>query len=191
MLGCVYLGWVAYTSYAGGRYEGFGGAGLREANAFALQLVTGAVVAGSLFLAGSSRVRAAVVAGAPLIVNGVVTTISRSGFLAAAVAGSLFNLMAPAKYRSRVRLMSVLAIILVALLTNPVYWARISTIKELGAEVEGVETGSSRLLLIRTQWTMFEGRPLGCGHMCTTVLSPSYLEEKYLSGERAPRTIRS
>ena len=184
--GCFYLGWLAFTSYSGGRLDGVGGPGINEANAAALQMVTGILVAGSLFLAGNLRSRAVLLALIPIMVNGLVATISRSGFLAAAVGGVVYNLLTPARYRRSVRLLSVLALVLFAALTNDVYWDRIGTIKHAGEQVEGVDTGGGRLEIIEAQWRMFAARPLGCGHMCTGVLSPSYIEEKFLTnGARA------
>lgn len=180
--GCFYLGWLAHTSYAGGRLDGVGGPGINEANAAALQMVTGTLVAGSLFLAGRLRARIALLFMIPFMVNGLITTISRSGFLAAGGGGVFYNLFTPSRYRRLVTVLSVLALVLFGMLTNEVYWERIGTIKYKGEDVEGVDTGGGRLEIIQAQWRMFEGRPLGCGHMCTTVLSPSYIEERFLSG---------
>jgi hypothetical protein len=184
--GCFYLGWLAFTAYSGGRLDGVGGPGINEANAAALQMVTGILVAGSLFLAANWRIRAVLIFMIPIMVNGLVTTISRSGFLAAAVGGVIYNLFTPSRYRPAVRVLSVLALVLFAAVTNDIYWERIGTIKHKGEQVEGVDTGGGRLEIIAAQWRMFEGRPFGCGHMCTSVLSPSYIEERFLSqGGRA------
>lgn len=180
-LGCAYLGYIAYTSYGGGRFEGFGGPGLGEANAAALVLVTGMAVAGSLFLTGGWRAKAGVVGIAPLIVNALVTTISRSGFLAMAVAGIVFNWLVPPKFKTPVRVLSVLALVLLAMLTNDVYWGRMETIKYGGETVEGVDTGAGRLATIEAQLRMATSRPLGCGHQCTTYLSYTYLDPKFHS----------
>jgi O-antigen ligase len=186
VLGCFYLGWIALNSYTGGRFESFGGAGISEANAAALQIVTGTIVAGCLFLAGSIKERVALFGLIPIIVNGLVTTVSRSGFLAIATGGLVFNYFAPLRTKKQVRLLSVLAVVLFLLVTGPGYWNRIETIKFRGEEVEGVDTGSKRLEIIRQQWKMFRRYPLGCGHMCTTYLSPAYLPESQLSqGGRA------
>jgi len=182
VVGCFYLGWLAYSTYAGGRLDGVGGPGINEANAAGLQMVTGILVAGSLFLAGKLRTRSALLLMIPIMVNGLVTTISRSGFLAAGVGGLFYNFFTPARYRRVVGVLSVLALLLFGMLTNDSYWDRISTIKYKGEDVEGVDTGGGRLEILQAQWRMFEGRPLGCGHMCTTVLSPSYIEERFLSG---------
>lgn len=180
--GCFYLGWLAFTSYAGGRLDGVGGPGIDEANAAALQMVTGIFVAAALFLSGRIKSRAALLAMIPIMVNGLVTTISRSGFLAAGAGGLAFNLLAPKRYRRAVGVLSVLALALFLMLTNDIYWQRISTIKYQGAEVEGVDTGGGRLQVIGAQWKMSKAHPFGCGHMCTTVLSPRYVPERYLTG---------
>lgn len=186
VFGCVYLGWVAFTSYRGGRFEDFGGPGLSEANAGALQLVTGILIAGTLFLASNARARLTLLAAIPLVVNAMVATISRSGFLSAAAGGLVYNLYTPPKHRLSVRILSVLAVVLFALLTNPMYWARMSTMKYKGEDVEGIDTGGGRLDIVFAQWRMFKAHPFGCGHMCTTVLSPSYLDASHLSeGARA------
>jgi uncharacterized BrkB/YihY/UPF0761 family membrane protein len=68
------------------------------------------------------------------------------------------------------------------MLTNAIYWERIGTIKHKGEDVEGVDTGGGRLEIISAQVTMAKSHPLGCGHMCTTVLSPSYIEDRFLTG---------
>lgn len=177
--GCFYLGWLAFTSYVGGRLDGVGGPGINEANAAALQMVTGVLVAGSLLLAGRPWAKAGLLAMIPFMVNGLIATISRSGFLAAAAGGIVYNLFTPAKYRRSVQMLSVLALIMFGLLTNDMYWQRISTIKLKGQDIAGVDTGGGRLEIIQAQWRMAKGRPLGCGHMCTTVLSLSYIDERF------------
>jgi O-antigen ligase len=184
--GCFYFGWIAFTSYAGGRFEGFTGSGFGEANVAALVLATGSFVAAALFLAGRWRQRAAIVGIIPFIVNGIVTTISRSGFLSTAIGGIAFNVFTPKRYRVKVAVLSLLGLALFFMLTNPIYWARIGTIKYQGEQVEGVDTGAGRLVIIETQWQMFKGHPFGCGHMCTSALSPSYMDPEMLSaGGRA------
>ncbi len=186
VLGCFYLGWIAFTTYKGGRFEDFGGPGIGEANAAALQLATGVFVAGSLFLAGGRPVKAGLLGVIPFIVNGLITTISRSGFLAAGIGGVIYNLFTPGRFQKRVRILSVLAAALFMLLTNETYWNRVETVKYRGERIEGVDTGAGRLVIIEKQWLMFSQRPLGCGHMCTTVLSPSYMDASMLSrGGRA------
>lgn len=179
--GTFYLGWVAFTSYSGGRFEDFGGAGLSEANSAALAIVTGIFVGSALFLAGSVRARVVLLAMMPFIVNALVATISRSGFLALGFGGLAFNWLTPRKLGSLVRALSVLAVVMFLMLTGPAYWKRMHSIEEAGQNIEGVNTGEDRLAIMRAQWRMFVRYPFGCGATCTAVLSPEYLSERYLA----------
>jgi O-antigen ligase len=176
-----YFGWIAFTSYDGGRFESFGGAGLGEANAGALAIVTGLFAGSSLFLAGSLRERIVLFLIMPFLMNGLVTTISRSGFLALAVGGLIFNYFTPKKFRKPVRVLSVLAVVLFAVVAGPAYWERMQSLKHAGENIEGMDTGGGRLEIIQAQFRMFKDHPLGCGAMCTAVLSPNYMEASLLT----------
>ncbi|MDW8259294.1 MAG: O-antigen ligase family protein [Gammaproteobacteria bacterium] len=186
VVGCFYLGWLAFTSYTGGRLDGVGGPGIDDANSGALQMVTGVFAASSLFLAGSYKARTILLMMIPFMVNGLIATISRTGFLAVLVGGLAYNLLTPKKYRVRVFVLSILAATLFGLLANNLYWERMGTIRYRGEDLPGIDTGGGRLEIMRAQFEMFQLYPFGCGHMCTTVLSPQYLEDRFLSrGYRA------
>ena len=186
--GCFYFGWLAYTLFEGGRFEQFGGAGVKDANEAALTIGTGALVLGSLMLWVKWREKTILVGMAPFIVNAIVATVSRSGFLALVMGGLTFNFLTPPKYRKWVVSMSILAGVLLLMLTTQEYWSRVETITYRGQEVEGVDTGAGRLEIIAGQFQMFRAHPLGCGHACTAILSPQYLSGEHLtdaSGVRA------
>lgn len=188
VLGCTYIAWIAFTQQDGGRFDDFGGSGIGDANSGALTIVTGILAAASLFLAGSNRAKLAVIAIMPVLVNAIVATISRSGFLAFGTAGLVFNLFAPKRYSKWVRILSVLGLVLFLMLTNPVYWARIQSLEYRGEQVAGVDTGAKRLVLVQAQLKMFHAHPFGCGSRCTDALSPDYLDEKQLSGSTQMRS---
>ena len=191
VLGCFYFGWIVFSGHSGGRFEGFGGPGLDDANAGGLVLATGVLTGAGLFLAGRFRDKAAVTLLMPIILNGLVATASRSGFLAIVIGGAVFNLFTPSRYRGRVLGLSALGLVLMLLVTNPEFWLRIASIKYAGAEVENVDTGGGRLEIMQAQWRMFKGHPLGCGHRCTALLSASYLDDKYLTGVEGERARSS
>jgi O-antigen ligase len=180
IVGCFYFGWLAYTQYSGGRFEGFGGAGVKDANEAALTIGTAALAMGSLLLWEKMGRKVALVGMAPFLVNAIVATVSRSGFLAISFGGLIFNLLSPPKYRKWVVSMSALALVLMLMLTTESYWQRIETIAYKGQQVEGVDTGGDRLEMMQAQLRMFRDHPLGCGHQCTTLLSPSYVSSEYL-----------
>lgn len=187
VLGCVYMGWVAYGLHHGGRFEGFGLGSVGDANTGALQLATGFLAAGSLFLSADWRVKAVLLPAMGLIANGLIATESRGGFLALAVAGVVFIILTPKLYRKRVLVASFIASICFFLLTNANYWTRVQTIEDAGAKVQGLDTGHARLVVLQAQWRMLKEHPFGCGHACTEILSPEFVPSEYLSvtGTRA------
>ena len=184
VLGCFYFGWLVYTTYTGGRFDDFGGAGLKDANEVALTMGTAALAVGSLLLTARWPGRLTGVAVAPFIVNGLVATISRSAFLALVVGGAVYNWLTPARWRKWVFSLSALAVVLLLMLTTESYWSRIQTIAMGGQVVEGVDTGMDRIAQWQGQLRMFRDHLLGCGHHCTTILSPSYFDSSILD-ERA------
>jgi len=183
VLGCFYLSWIAFAQYEGGRFEEFGHGTIGEANVGALLLVTGTFIASALFLVAGTLERAVLLLCFPFLLNGLVTTISRSGFLAMLVGGVAFNLLGHFRHQGRIRLFSVLAVVLFLSLAGPTYWERINSITYVGEDVEGVDTGSGRLDIIKGQWQMFLDHPFGCGHRCTVTLSPRYFEAIRLTRE--------
>lgn len=188
VLGCFYFGWLVYTGYSGGRFEDFGGAGLKDANEVALTMGTAALAIGSLLLASRWQGRLAAFGVAPFIVNGLVATISRSAFLALVIGGVAYNWFAPVRWRKWVLGLSALGAVLLVLLTTEAYWERIQTIAMKGERVEGVDTGADRLAQWQGQLRMYRDHPLGCGHHCTTILSPSYFDEWVLSEQAGVRS---
>jgi O-antigen ligase len=189
--GCFYLGIIVFTKYIGGRFEGFASPGVSEANVGALLIVTGIITTFVLFLSGRLFEKAVAIGFMPFTLNALVATISRSGFLALGIAGIIFNVFAPKKNIRVVRIFSITGLALLLLLANPVFWDRIGTILFAGEEIEGVDTGSSRLVLAQAQFEMFSDHPLGCGHRCTAVLSPAFLDDRYLTGPEGNRARSS
>ncbi len=187
ILGCTYLGWVADTEYDGGRFESFGGSDINEANAGALQMVSALFIGASIFLTAKLKEKVLITLCMPFVANALILTSSRSAFLAAAVGGLTFNLCTQKNHRWLIRALSILAVLGFFALTNQAFWDRMNTLKAVGEQVEGVDTGSSRLVIAKAQLDMFKSHPFGCGHRCTAVLSPQYLDDKYLTGTKDNR----
>ena len=181
VLGCVYMGWMAYAFNRGGRFEGFGLGSVEDANTGALVLVTGIIAAGSLFLSGNWRAKTALLPAMGLIANGIIATESREGFLALVGSSIVFIIFTPRVFRRQVIAASLVAGVGFLALTNASFWHRVHTIENAGAEIQGVDTGHSRVEIAKAQWRIFQEHPLGCGHACTDVLSPQFLPPQYLS----------
>lgn len=190
--GCVYLGWLALGSHSGGRLEGVGGPGIDEANALAMQLDTGAMVGAMLLLTGSRYERIACILGMPLVLNGIVLTGSRGAFLALVAAGLVLAFMKPP---SRSRLfygLAALGLVLFAVVASQVFWERMRTITVAVDDPSQMDTSAeSRLVIAAAQWQMTLEHPFGSGHRGTAVLSPLYIEDKYLTGTGDPTVQRA
>lgn len=191
LLGCVYFGWIAYTNYKGGRFEGFGGPGLSDANSAAIAFATAVITGLGLFLAASAwRQRAVVIAAMPLILNGLAATMSRGATLALMSGGFVFHLLSPKVSKRQLWVISIAGLLAFVSLTDKTFWERLGTVKYLGANVEGIDTGGARSNLLPMQWKIFKENPFGCGYRCTNLLSSNYLDEKDLSqlGDRMGRS---
>ncbi len=189
VFGCAYMGWTAYIFYRGGRFQGFGLNSIGDANTAALELVIGFLVAAALFLSERWPAKVILLLAMGFIADGILMTVSRSGFLELTLGGLAFLIFTPKAYRSHVKVAATLAVICFISLSGAYYWHRIHTIKDTGAKVSGVDTGHGRLVIIGAQWRMFHVHPLaGCGYGCTETLSPYYIPKQYLAqglGKRA------
>jgi O-Antigen ligase len=189
--GGAYFGWIAYSEHEGGRFEGFGGAGLGEANAGALAIVTSIFVGASLFLRGSRRERLILLAVFPFLLNGLVTTVSRSGFLALTAGGIAYLIFTVPQYKRTVKVLALPAVILFLMLAGPSYWQRMQTLKHAGEQVEGVDTGIGRIEIMKAQLRMARAYPMGCGATCTATLSPLYMPDEMLTESRGGGRARA
>ncbi|HEY8507328.1 MAG TPA: O-antigen ligase family protein [Steroidobacteraceae bacterium] len=182
--GCVYLGVLAYFEGGSGRLEGVGGPGIDEANAFAMQLVTAIVPAAMIALVMPGWKRYAAIAAMPFMLNGIVLSGSRSGFLALATAGLALWYFKPKTHRGLFYAYAVLGVVLFGMVASQVFWERIGGTMEAVMNPEEKQldnSAESRFALVEAQMQMVSDYPMGTGHRGTAVLSPDYLEEKYLS----------
>ena len=86
LLGCFYLGWLAFGKNISGRFEGVGGPGIDDANTFSMYMATAATIAATFILRGPLWLRALTIATVPFVLNGYILTQSRGGFVGLAAA---------------------------------------------------------------------------------------------------------
>jgi O-antigen ligase len=180
--GCLYLGFLAYTSVYADRLDGVGGPGLDDASSLGAQLAAGAFAGACLYFAAGSPLRWLGVLTVPLALNGVAMAASRGSFVALVVGGwALYWFGAP---RRRLMLMGygILGIGLFLYLTPPEFWERMSTILQSISEDITDHSVETRKALLPAQWQMFLDHPLGAGYDATTTLSTQYLDTEYMSG---------
>lgn len=183
-LGCLYLGYVAWTVGGGGRLDGVGGPGIDDANTLAMQLATGIYAAAAYYFAESSRWRYVALLIVPFALNGLIMAGSRGGFLALIAGGLTFFLLRPPKTLRTITIYALAGIALLTYVASDFFLERMETITVAVDDHEQVDGSiATRLLLFEAQWRMALAHPLGGGHAATTALSFQYIPVEYHSGE--------
>ena len=190
VIGGAYFGWLAFERDIGGRVEGIGGPALKDANAFATHLVVVLFFASVLLLALRGSRRVAVFLCIPFVLNAIISTQSRSGFVALLAGGICFLYLKPPGYRKTIYLLSFLAVCLFGWLASQTFWNRMDTLRVATENPE--EASASRVALFYAQVAMYKTKPiLGYGHRGTQELSPLYLNARHMTRVGAGRLARS
>lgn len=185
--GCAYLGWLGYSTPVSGRLEGVGGPGIDEANALAMQLSTAVMIGAMMILAERKWRLWFCLAAMPFILNTIVLAGSRGAFLAIVIGGVVLWYLKPKLHRRLFYALAALGLVLMALVANDAFWERMGTLRATVDEKEQMDTSAeSRIYLVKAQWEMAKRYPLGTGHRGTEVLSPLFLDEKYMSRAKDP-----
>lgn len=182
--GCAYLGVLAHLSdnYVDGRLNGVGGPGIDDANTLGMFLGTGVVVAAMLALMERSWRRVFSILAGVVIFNGVVLAASRGAFLGVLVGGLGLVLMKPRQHRWLFWGFAIVAVVGAVSLMDQRFLDRVLSITEAVERTEEMdESAESRWVVAGAQLKMFASHPFGTGHKGTAVLSPQYLDTKWLT----------
>jgi hypothetical protein len=183
--GCAYLGWLAFNARISGRLEGVGGPGIDEADALAMQMGTGVVIAAMLMLGVKGWVRWACFAAMPFLLNTMVLAGSRGAFVAVLAAGLMLWYLTPPRYKLMFYVFGGLGAVLFFMLANQLFIGRVETITAVTQQDADVDrSAESRVVLAKAQLEMAKSYPFGTGHRGTAVLSTKYLDPMYLSRSR-------
>lgn len=182
--GCMYLGILALMAdnFVGGRLNGVGGPGIDDANSLGMFLGTGAVAAGILVLVERGWRQIFCIVAAPMIVNGIVLAASRGAFLGVLAGALVLFLVKPPKYRSLFWVFAIAGTIGTVSLMDQRFIDRMLSITDAVERTEEIDASAqSRWELKAAQLRMFVEYPFGSGHKGTAVLSPRFLDAKWLT----------
>lgn len=184
VLGCFYLGYLAFTANVAGRLEGVGGPGIDDANSLSMHMSTGALAAGMMLFLAPTVHKWLHIAALPFILNTVILSISRGGLLGLVAGGLVAGYAVPRRYRPRFAILGLLGIVLFVNLTHDQFWERMGSFAAavVGEEQELDNSAAIRIRLVDAQWEMFFDHPLGAGHDGTTSLSRHYVAREDLTG---------
>lgn len=172
VVGCCYLGWHAFDA-GGGRLDGVGGPGIDESNRLGTHLGTGIMYAAMFILAAEQRIRIITILLVPLILNGIILTLSRGAFLGMLGGGGVLYRLKPKAKSKQFKMYAMLGVVLFMLLAHQQFWDRLNT---LTTEEEQMDSSAgSRLIFLKAEWEMIKDYPFGKGHRSFKHLSPIYL----------------
>jgi putative inorganic carbon (hco3(-)) transporter len=188
--GAAYIGYeITFNdrgNFTAGRLENVGAPGADTANGLASVLLLLLPVIGSLWLTGTKRHKALVMAAAPLALNVVILCNSRGAFLGLIGGGLLFLFLARGPSRKRaIRVLLLGAAALYVLLGDPKILERFTT-TFVGAE-ERDRSAASRFEFWAAGLNLLSDHPLGAGGGAFKfVYSQRYLEDLgSIQGRRA------
>lgn len=189
LAGCLYLGWVALNANFSGRLNGVGGPGIDEANLLAAQLATAVVIGAMLLLSERGWRWWLTAASLPLAMNTMVMAGSRGAFLSVLVAGGVLWYLKPKTYRRAFYGYAALGLIAFLGLAHEEFWSRMTTITAAAESYETAdESAQNRMEGFKAQLQMAKSYPHGSGHRGTAVLSPDYMDAKWLTGNPPQRS---
>ncbi len=185
VIGCGYLGWVAYTTASGGRFEGIGSPGIDDANALATHMATGLITAGFLLFRATTRMKVVIVLCTPFILNCIILTQSRGAMLGIVSAGLIGFILKPVRNKKTFYILATIGAMALVYLASGTFIERMKSMQNAD-DVETMDNSArSRVVLIEAQIKMFQESPiLGHGHRGTAALSPFYLDIKWLAASR-------
>jgi hypothetical protein len=185
VMGCALLGiYALFTGRTDGRLDGVGGPNLDDSNTLGMYLVTAAICGVGLVMTQKGWRRMAALLCLPLIVNGFVLANSRGAFLGL-VAGGLVLIFCVAKqHRWVFWSFAVVGVIGLAVLVDKTFVDRMFTISDVTSQDEDADPSArSRVVIAEAQLQMFLRYPMGIGWRGTAVLSPEYMDRRWLAAD--------
>jgi hypothetical protein len=183
VLGCAFLGVLAVlTGRQDGRLDGVGGPNLNDSNTLGMYLGTAAIVGVVLVLIQKGWRRWVSLGCLLFIVQGFVLANSRGSFLGFAAGAAVLAFCKTKEHRRAFWAFALLGALGLVTLVDHVFIDRMFTIGDVTSDSEEADTSArSRLVIIKAQAQMFLDYPMGSGRHGTAVLSPRYMDERWLT----------
>jgi O-antigen ligase len=183
VLGCALLGIFAHMEgRTGDRLDGVGGPGINDANTLGMYFAVAAIIGAGLLLCLRGWRRWIILACTATILNGLILTNTRGALLGLVAGGVVFALLVSKRHRRLFLAISFIGLLGLATIIDKAFIDRMWTISAASVQTEAIDTSAeTRFVLFQAQLRMFGAYPMGSGHRGTEVLSPQYLDEKWLS----------
>jgi len=182
LIGCAYIGFTALQTHGGGRFERPGLPSIEDSNLLAIHVIPIVVTGAFLFLSHAVKKKYWLLI--PLVFSGnlIIMTGSRGAIGALALAGLFLILFSAREFKGMFIKWGAIALVALSFVSIDLIMNRIASITE-AESVEQIDTSAaSRMVIINAQIEMFkEDVLIGNGHRTTLLLSPVYIDKKYLT----------
>jgi O-antigen ligase len=154
-----------------------------DSNTLGMYLATGALTALGMLLTQTGWRRWVALGAGAVIMNGLVLTNTRGAFLGLVAGALVFAVYKARAHRRLFWAVAVVSLLGLVVIADQKFIERMASIKESTVDSEEVDQSArSRMFIMSAQWQMFLQYPMGIGHRGTAVLSPLYLEDRWLTG---------
>ena len=191
IIGCFWFGYLALDA-SGGRLETIGGP-VGGANELGMHVTTAMITGGIMWMLLTGWQKWAVFFAIPFIANTIILTVSRGAFLGFFSAGLIGGAFIPKSYRAKYIGLAILAGVLISILAHDELIERFnSTIEAFTSDDKELDnSASSRVHIFDAGMRMGADYPLGAGHRGTRILSPYYMDKRYLGEDSGQRSAHN
>jgi len=186
VIGCAYIGFTALQNHGGGRFERAGLPSIEDSNLLAIHVIPILIVGAFLFLSNAIKRRYLLLIPLAFIGNLIVMTGSRGAIGALALTGGLIILFSARDFRMPLIKWGGVALFLLTFVSVDLIVERIKSITDAESSEQVDTSAQSRMVIINAQLEMLkDGILIGNGHRTTLILSPYYIDKKYLTNTTA------
>jgi hypothetical protein len=186
LIGCAYIGFTALQTHAGGRFERAGLPSINDSNLLAIHVIPIVVAGAFLFLSSAVKKKYWLLMPLAFAGNLIIMTGSRGAIGALAVTGLFLILFSAKEFRGTLIKWGALALLALSFISIDLIMNRIASITEATNTEQVDVSAQSRMVIINAQIAMFkENMLIGNGHRTTLLLSPLYIDKKYLTDTSA------
>lgn len=183
VLGCFLLGIFAMTiGREGDRLDGVGGPNMDDSNTLGMYFGTAMVCAVALVLSQKGWRRWLSLVALAVIAEGFVLANSRGSFLGLVAGLLVLSVCIARRHRALFFGFCIVGALGAAVVVDKVFIERMFTIGDVTSQSEEADSSArSRRVIAEAQIRMFLDNPMGTGWRGTVVLSPRYLDPRWLA----------
>jgi hypothetical protein len=182
LIGCAYIGLTALQTHSSGRFERAGLPGIEDSNLLSIHVIPILVTGAFLFLSNALKKKYWLLVPLAFAGNLIIMAGSRGAIATLAVTGLFLVVFSAKEFKGALIKWGAVVLIALSFVSIDLIMTRIASITEVETSEQIDTSAQSRIVIINAQIEMFKKNMLmGNGHRTTLLLSPSYIDERYLT----------